>query len=139
MRPVTKLLINDFKIEELGFDFMGYSLHKKDSYNFHHLIYSHEYCRRNNLGDGYWYSNGVILCGNSSHPYLHLIERENRYIFEEITQEMVEMKNKGYIDKNNLIAIDQMLIYFENDNKNKKNKKGQLIIKPQYYDRNKFK
>lgn len=139
MKPVTKLLINNFKIEELGYDFMGYSLHKKDSYNFHHLIYSHEYCRKNNLGDGYWYSNGVILCGNSSHPYLHLIERENRYIFEEITQEMFQMKSKGYLDKNNLIAIHQMLDYFEADNKNKRNKKGQLIIKPQYYDRNKFK
>lgn len=139
MKQVTKMLINDFKIKQLKYDFLGYSLQKGDSYNFHHLIYSHEYCRKNNLGDGYWYNNGVILCGNSSHPYLHLIERENRYIFEEITQEMVEMKNKGYIDKNNLIAIDQMLRYFENDNKNKKNKKGQLIIKPQYYDRNKFK
>ena len=139
MKQVTKMLINDFKIKQLKYDFLGYSLQKGDSYNFHHLIYSHEYCRKNNLGDGYWYNNGVILCGNSSHPYLHLIERENRYIFEEITQEMFEMKNKGYLDKNNLIAIHQMLDYFEADNKNVRNKKGQLIIKPQYLIGNRFK
>jgi len=30
MKDVTKLMINEFKIKELGYDFMGYELQKSD-------------------------------------------------------------------------------------------------------------
>ena len=45
MKEVTKLLINDFKIKQLNYDFMGYSLQRGDIYTFHHfLIANREYC-----------------------------------------------------------------------------------------------
>ena len=75
MKEVTKLLINDFKIKELGYDFMGFSLCKNSLLSFHHLILSKEYCKKAHLGKGYWYWNGVILCQDTSHEYLHLIQR----------------------------------------------------------------
>ena len=36
MREVTKLMIREFKIKQLGYDFMGYTCGKNDIYNFHH-------------------------------------------------------------------------------------------------------
>jgi hypothetical protein len=44
MKEVSKLIIRDFRIKELGYDFMGFSLNK-NILSFHHLIFSKEYCR----------------------------------------------------------------------------------------------
>ena len=38
MKQVTKLMIRDYKIKELGCDFMGFHLNKDDMATFHHLI-----------------------------------------------------------------------------------------------------
>lgn len=138
MKQVTKLLINDFKIKELGYDFMGYSLQRYDSYTFHHLIISRQYCKKYGLGKGYWYGNGVILCGETSHPYLHLIESIEPELFLFITSEMLDMKVKGFIDKSNLIAIHQILDYFEYLHLEDKNDKGKYLIKEQFINRNKI-
>ncbi len=74
MKEVTKLLINDFKIKQLNYDFMGYSLQKGDIYTFHHFLIAN----RENGPYAYW--NGVILCGKTSHPYLHLIENKDEIL-----------------------------------------------------------
>ena len=113
MKEVTKLLINDFKIEELSYDFMGYSIQKDTSLTFHHLILSREFCKKIDVGKGYWYENGCVLCENS-HQYLHLIERYMPELFFYISSELIDMKVKKRLDIHNLIAIHQMLEYFEN-------------------------
>ena len=38
MKEVTKLMINEFKIKQLGYDFMGYTLQKNDIYTFSRRI-----------------------------------------------------------------------------------------------------
>ena len=88
MKEVTKLLINDFKIRQLNYDFMGYSLQRGDIYTFHHFLIAN----RENGPYAYW--NGVILCGKTSHPYLHLIESKDEERFYDITSEFLDMKNK---------------------------------------------
>lgn len=138
MKQVTKLLINDFKIKQLGYDFMGYSLQKDSILSFHHLILSKEYCKKAKLGRGYWYFNGVILCQETSHEYLHLIQRYDDELFRYITSEMIDMKIKGYLDKQNLIAIGQILDYFEYLHIEDKDDKGKYLIKEQYLDRKRF-
>lgn len=138
MKEVTKLLINDFKIKELGYDFMGFSLCKNSLLSFHHLILSKEYCKKAHLGKGYWYWNGVILCQDTSHEYLHLIQRYEDELFRYITSEMYDMKAKGYLDKQNLIAIGQILDYFESLYMEQKTDKGHYLIKEKYLDRNRF-
>lgn len=138
MKEVTKLLINDFKIKELGYDFMGFSLCKDSLLSFHHLILSKEYCKKAHLGKGYWYWNGVILCQDTSHEYLHLIQRYEDELFRYITSEMYDMKVKGYLDKQNLIAIGQILDYFESLYMEQKTDKGHYLIKEKYLDRNRF-
>ena len=70
MREVTKLMINEFKIKKLGYDFMGYSLQKGDIYTFHHLIVP------NRNGGAYARWNGAILF-STPHEYLHTIEAKD--------------------------------------------------------------
>lgn len=38
MARITNIMIREFKISELGYDFMGYSLNKGDIYTYHHLL-----------------------------------------------------------------------------------------------------
>lgn len=129
MKEVTKLLINDFKIKELGYDFMGYSLQKGDNYTFHHYLIA------NRDGGPYEYWNGVILCGKTSHPYLHLIERKDEDRFYAITSEFIDMKNKGYLDIENLRYINDILTGFEKEYSGKYSKKGKILIKEEYVKR----
>lgn len=138
MRQVTKLLINDFKIKELGYDFMGFFLAKEDTLSFHHLILSKEYCRKTKLGKGYWYWNGVILSQEISHEYLHLIQRTEDELFRYITSEMIDMKVKGFLDPYNLYNISQILDYFEDRHIEEKTNKGNYLIKREYINRNRL-
>ena len=138
MKQVSKLLINDFKIKELGYDFMGFFLCKGSILSFHHLIFSKEYCKKAKLGKGYWYENGVILVQDTAHEYLHLIQRYDDELFRYLTSEMFDMKIKGYLDKKNLIAIGQILDYFEYQHIEEKTDKGHYLIKEKYLNRNRF-
>lgn len=139
MKQVTNLLINDFKIKELGYDFLGFSIRKNDVLSFHHLILSKEYCKKAKLGNGYWYWNGVILCQETSHSYLHLIQKYDDKLFKYLTSEMIDMKNKGYLDTYNLKNIQDILDYFEYLHIQDKTEKGHCLIKKEYLNRNRFK
>ena len=126
MKEITKLMIREFKIKQLGYDFCGYSLQKNDIYTFHHLIIPN---RENGKAER---SNGAILCGKTSHPYLHLIESKDYELFCYITSEMIDMNIKGYLDIQNLRYIDDCLTYFEREHCSDRGKKGKLLIKPEY-------
>ena len=102
-------LIKKFHIEEKNLDFMGYEPRKEEILTFHHLIIPscekgpHEEC------------NGVILCGSTSHPYLHIIERTDYDMFLDITSEMLDELIKGYLDRENLLRIRDILNSFEKE------------------------
>jgi len=129
MKEITKELIKDFKIKEKGYDFMGYVLMKGDIYTFHHLLIP------NRMGGPYAYWNGVILCGKSSHPYLHLIESIDYDSFCYLTSEMQDMKVKGCLDTFNLDNIGNILGDFEYHYRNVHNGKGKRLIKDEYLRR----
>ena len=129
MKEITRLMINEFKIKQLGYDFMGYCLQKNDIYNFHHLIIPN----RNNGPYERW--NGAILCGKSSHPYLHLIEAKDYEMFCYITSEMIDMNIKGYLDIENLRQIHQVLQSFEREHCSDRSKKGKILIKEEFTKR----
>ena len=132
MREITEKMIKDFKITKLGFDFMGYKVDKKQSLSFHHLIIPHRESKNYGIGDGYLYWNGAILRQNTSHDYLHIIERTDEEIFCLITSEMIDENLKGKIDIENLRKIRDLLLYFENDHTHERSKKGKLLIKKEY-------
>lgn len=126
MKYVTKLMINEYKINELNYDFMGFSLQKGDIYTFHHLIIPN----RNN--GPIIKENGSILCGKSSHPYLHLIESLDYDKFLAITSEMIDQNLKGKLDINNILTIYEILDSFEKEYSGRKTKKGKPLIKEEY-------
>ena len=129
MKEVTKLMIREFKIKELGFDFMGYALQKNDIYTFHHLIIP------NREGGKIERANGAILCGKTSHQYLHLIEYKDYDMFCYLTSEMIDINIKGYLDGYNLKNINALLEQFEREHSGDRTSKGKILIKEEYTQR----
>ena len=132
MREVTKLMIKDFKIMKLGYDFMGYKVNRTKDLSFHHLIIPHRESKAYGLGEGYLYWNGAILRQNTSHDYLHLIENIDPEIFYELTSEMIDENIKGRLDIDNLKRIHDLLLYFEREHDHDTSKKGKLLIKREF-------
>lgn len=133
MREVTEELIRDFKIMELGYDMMGYTVEKKTQLSFHHLLIARRYSRAMGIGDGYLYWNGSILRQNTAHDYLHIIERLEPELFCLISSEILDEKIKGRIDRDNLMRIREMLLYFESKHKEDTCSTGALLLKKKYY------
>lgn len=132
MRDITKLMIHDFNLKKLGIDFMGYEFNLTKQLSFHHLVIPRKDCQKKGYGSGYLYWNGAILRQSTSHDYLHIIQRIDPQIFKEITREMIEENQKGYLDKDNLERIKYILKYFEREHCSDRNKNGYHIIKEEY-------
>lgn len=132
MREVTKLMVNDFKIMKLGYDFLGYKVNRKQDLSYHHLIIPRRHCKEAGLGEGYLYWNGAILRQNTSHDYLHTIEKIDPDIFYELTSEMIDENIKGRLDIDNLKRIHDLLLYFEREHDHDTSKKGKLLIKREF-------
>ena len=132
MKEITKIMINDFKIMKLGYDFLGYKVNRKQDLSFHHLIIPRRHCKEAGLGEGYLYWNGAILRQNTSHDYLHLIENIDPDIFYELTSEMIDENIKGRLDIDNLKRIHDLLLYFEREHDHDTSKKGKLLIKREF-------
>ena len=132
MREITSNMIEDFHMDKLGYDFMGYVFHNSRELSFHHLIVAKQYCDSLGLGDGYYRWNGAILKRSTSHDYLHLIQRIDDDIFLAITSEMIDENIRGELSIQNLKRIRDLLLYFEDRYKDRENKKGRKLIKKEY-------
>lgn len=138
MREITKLMIKEYKLMKLGYDFMGYDITNKSNLRFHHLIVPHRNCKDMGLGEGYLEWNGAILNQNTSHDYLHLIEAKDYDMFLAITSELIDENVKGHLDIDNLRRIHDILECFEREHSNDRSKKGKVLIKQEYMRRRKF-
>ena len=134
MRQITKLMINEFKLKELGYDMMGYTFKSTKELSFHHLRIPKRMCQ-NIEGKGYTRNNGAILKQSSSHEYLHTIELYDRDMFLAITRLLCDENDLGRIDKDILVKIRDILLAFEAEYEGKKNGNGKLIIKKEYTNR----
>lgn len=134
MKQITRLMINDYKLKELGYDFMGFRFNRVSELSFHHLIIPHRSCKGIER-DGYVKWNGAILVQDTSHEYLHTIERYDRDRFEYITERMKEMNENGELDTYNLERIEQALRVFETGYSELVNKNGKVLVKSSYYNR----
>ena len=132
MKEIRKIMVNDFKIMKLGYDFLGYKVNRKQDLSFHHLIIQRRHCKEAGLGEGYLYWNGAILRQNTSHDYLHIIEKIDPEIFYELTSEMIDENIKGRLDIDNLKRIHDLLLYFEREHDHDTSKKGKLLIKREF-------
>lgn len=132
MKEITNLMIREFNIMKNGYDFMGYTVNRKNELSFHHLIVPRRECKEKGIGQGYLRWNGAILVQNTSHDYLHYIETIDRDIFLEITKEMIAENESGKINLRNLKRIRELLLYFESEHINDRNSKGKKYIKEEY-------
>ena len=126
MKPITREMIKMYKLNKLGFDFIGYKFNRSEQLSYHHNVIA----KRN--GGLETIRNGAILVRDTSHDYIHVIERIDPEIFYLITSEMLDENLKGKIDIENLRKIRDLLLYFENDHTHERNKKGKLLIKKEY-------
>jgi len=132
MREITRLMIKEYRLNKLKYDFMGYEFNNTSQLSFHHLIIPHRECRRLMLGEGYFKENGAILRQNTAHDYLHTIEQYDMDMFNHITSEMIDENIKGYLDMSNIKNIDDILCQFEREYCSTRNKKGQPVIREEY-------
>ena len=128
MKHITSLMVNEWGIKKLGLDFMGYTLEKGDIYTYHHII------KREN-GGPMTLDNGAILCGSTSHPYLHAIENRDIKYYEYITEELLEINKQHEIRMANLYRINEILTDFEDKHIYDRTRKGRLIVKAKYLNR----
>ena len=135
LKEVTKLMVNEFKIKKLGYDFMAYKVTRDSHLSFHHTIISHKECIARGLGEGYWKWNGSILVQDTSHDYLHTIERIDYDMFCDVTSELIDMNVKGKLDVDNLRRVNDILTCFEKEHCGDRTKNGKRLIKEQYLRR----
>lgn len=126
MKEITKLMYKKYALNKLKYDFMGYQFTKPDQLSYHHLIIP----RR--MNGPMTIENGAILRQDTSHDYLHIVERIDYDMFCAITSEMIDENIKGYLDIENLKAIDDILRQFEREYCGLTTKKGRPLIKEEY-------
>lgn len=134
LKPITRDMIKIYNLKKLGYDFMGYKIHRTESLSFHHLIVPKRDCKAQGLGDGYLMWNGAILNQETSHDYLHIIERIDREMFEKITQLMIIQNRNGKLDIESLRLIREVLLAFEREHMHDTNGKGKRLIKRNYIE-----
>ena len=128
MKEITKLMITEFAMKDM--DWMGYKLQKGDMFTYHH---TRVFRRDGGIEDR---KNGSILCGNTSHPYLHLIEYQDPESFGYLTNILIQINNQGFMPTiPQLLAIDSILLGFEDRFSDLRGKKGKLLIKKEYKER----
>lgn len=136
MKAETKILIEQLKIDKLGYDMMGYYYNRLQDLSFHHLIYSHHESKMYHLpNEGYILDNGAILNQKTSHDYLHTIQRTDEDRFNYITNELVDENEQRQILYANLCRIHSCLCGFEKEYCGVRTKKGYPLIREEYVRR----
>lgn len=134
MKPITREMIKQYDIKKTKYDFMGYTFDNTNQLSFHHLIVPKRDCKAEGLGEGYLLWNGAILRQDTSHDYLHIIERIDREAFLAITKEMIEENQRGKLDIENLRRIRDILLYFERQYADIENGHGKKLIRRRYIE-----
>lgn len=129
MKEISRIMIQNYKIKQLGYDFLGYIFNKEKELSFHHLIIPKRQGGKETL------RNGSILVRNTAHDYLHRIENVDEEIFSLITSEMIDENIKGKLDIENLKKIRDLLEYFEKEHCGERTSKGYPLIKEEYIRR----
>ena len=121
-RDVTNQMISLWQMDNM--DWMGYEKGKKDIFTYHHL----RVAKRN--GGPVTIKNGAILCGETAHPYLHIVERYDRDKFLYLTRVLIEVNDQGFLPtEEQLIRMDDVLNEFEREHSSDTNKKGYYLVK----------
>ena len=132
MGKLASRIYDDFKIEKLGYDFMGYVFENKKELSYHHIQPRHY--------DGKTtYENGALLCRATSHNYIHTIENVDFKVFVELSQILKDEHSQGRITEYHLRAINEILEFFEAKYEHEYTSRGIPIIKEEFVRTRKLK
>ena len=124
--------INEFNIERLGFDMMGYTFEKRKDLSFHHLLVPRKVCKQIHLGSGCFYLNSAVLVKDTAHTYLHTIEQIDPDKFYDITSELLDQNILRKMQIENLKRIREILLAFEREHSGDTVKHNEPLIKEEY-------
>ena len=127
MGSIANKLFNDFELYKLGYDFMGYTFDDKKQLSYHHIQPRHYKGKTT-------YKNGALLVRETSHNYIHTIETFDFKLFIELSQEL-KLEHQDGITKEHLLAIRDILEFFEYKFENQYTKRGLPIIKEDFVRR----
>lgn len=128
MSKLRERLYKEYKLEELGYDFLGYEFKNKKDLSTHHIIPRHSggQTKKNNL---------CVLNRFTSHNYIHLIEDFDYNTFIQLSKCLQEQVTLGKISIGELNTINDILSTFEYKYRDEETRHGELLIKPQYKKR----
>lgn len=125
MSKLREKLFKKYKLEELGFDFMGYSFTTKNELSTHHIIPKHQggTTKDNNL---------CVLNRFSSHNYIHLIEDYDYKTFLQISRLLFAQVQEKQLTMERIAEINSLLDFFEQKYQNEQTRNGETLIRPEY-------
>lgn len=127
MKNITITMMNIYGMKNV--DWLGYELQKDDIFTYHHLF-------KKSYGGIESIKNGAILCGKTSHPYIHLIEYLDFDIYLYLTKLLTEVNLQRHMptDKQFMVMY-KTLLQFEREHENDRSKKGKILVKESYKKR----
>lgn len=128
MSRLREKLYKQYKLEELGYDFMGYEFSSKKELSTHHILPRHSggQTKKDNL---------CVLNRFTSHNYIHLIEDTDYKVFLELSKYLLEQVKKGEISREQLLRIEDALQFFEFKYRDEEDRHGEKLIKPEYKEK----
>lgn len=125
MSRLRERLYKDYDLENLGYDFLGYTFESKKELSTHHIIPKHSggQTKKNNL---------CVLNRFTSHNYIHLIEDYDYKTFLNISRCLMEQVKLGKVSIGEINIIYELLQEFEFKHKDLEDRNGDLLIKPEY-------
>ena len=128
MSRLREKLYKEYKLEELGYDFLGYEFDSKKELSTHHILPRHS-------GGKTKKDNLCVLNRFTSHNYIHLIEDTDYKVFLELSKYLLEEVKKGEISKEQLLRIEDTLQFFEYKFRDEEDRYGEKLIKPEYKEK----
>lgn len=127
MSEIKRQLIEIYKPK--GIDWMGYDINSVRDLSYHHI-------EKKEDGGLVTLDNGALLHGDTSHPYLHLIESKDFDMYLYINNLLKNVNTQGYAPtKRQLLAVRAILEQFEREHCSDTNSKGRQLIKTKYIER----
>lgn len=128
MSRLREKLYKQYKLEEIGYDFLGYTFEDKKELSTHHILPRHS-------GGKTEKSNLCVLNRFTSHNYIHLIEDTDYKVFLELSKYLLEEVSKGEISKEQLLRIADVLQFFEFKYRDEEDRHGERLIRPEYKEK----
>lgn len=128
MSRLREKLYKEYKLEELGYDFLGYTFDFKRDLSTHHIL-------PKNSGGKTEKKNLCVLNRYTSHNYIHLIEDYDKKVFLQISSHLLKQVSIGKIDINEIKEIRELLEFFEYKYRNEETRNGEILIKPEFKEK----